>query len=205
MTLNHTGKYLHVLDERGEFLKGRDGDQYSQFGEDGLIEATLERFGETNSWCFEVGASDGVYLSNTRRLIDRGWNAVLIEADEASYSKIPRNDKTTCVLERVAPSSLDRILAESGAPKDMDFGSLDIDGQDYWVWKGMIDYRPRIMLVEFWRPGKGHEDFIPELDGDGQAALAPIIEMGKEKGYVALAKTLVNVLFVTEEVLAEVL
>ncbi len=193
----------------GQFLVGRAANATSQFGCDGLIEATFERIGTENKWCFEVGASDGLLLSNTHRLRGFGWNAVLIEADPYSYARLcdQRSDKVTCVHERIDGTSLDRGLAAIGCPRDMDFGCIDIDGQDYHAWNGMQVYRPRVMLVEFDygsdpNPEMGRNevvDFVPEVGGVGQATYLAIKRLGESKGYTALAKTTVNLLFVRSE------
>jgi len=57
---------------------------HSGTGEDGVIGEILDRLPETDRWCVEFGAWDGLNLSNTRHLIEsRGYAAVLIEADPA--------------------------------------------------------------------------------------------------------------------------
>ena len=57
---------------------------YSQFGEDGILAAIFEKLGTCNKWVLECGASDGVFFSNSRKLIEEGWNGVLVEADRRS-------------------------------------------------------------------------------------------------------------------------
>lgn len=54
---------------------------YSQFGEDGIIQRIFEILPVTDEkWCVELGAWDGIYLSNTHHLIkNKQWNGVLIE------------------------------------------------------------------------------------------------------------------------------
>lgn len=95
---------------------------------------------------------------------------------------------------------MDRILADAGCPRDMDLGVIDVDGQDYWIWSGMQLYRPRLMLVEYARyDGIPEPDFVPSIGGDGQASYRPMIELGKDKGYLALARTYVNILFCLTE------
>lgn len=192
-------EHVEILPAGDGWLNGRSRNDTSQFGEDGLIQAAIERIGEANRWCFEVGAGDGAFLSNTKRLRDAGWNAVLIEADERHFDKLKvyESEGVQVVREAIATDSLDRILAQCGAPEEMDFGSLDIDGQDFWAWAGMKRYSPRLMLVEFERqPGT-----LPPLNGPGQAGRCLIEDLGRAKGYTPLAATYVNLLFVRNDCL----
>lgn len=189
-----------LIGRRFSWLSGSDFNETSQFGEDGLIGAVFDRIGEANKWCFEVGAADGLYLSNTKRLRDKGWSAVLIESGKDHFDSLCRfeNGRVRCIHEHIEPSSLDRILSECGAPTDMDFGVIDIDGQDCHAWRGMQEYKPRVMLVEFCLDQK---DFEPAIGATkGQAGFGVIEEIGREKGYLLVARTYVNALFVLEDV-----
>lgn len=187
-------------------LEGREGDEYSQFGEDGLIEAVFELIGTTNKWCFEVGAADGIYYSNTKRLREAGWEAVLIESDEAKARKLiaacaPLENEHAICAHVDAETRLDDIFVFRHVPKDMDLGVIDVDGQDYWVWYDLAVCVPRVMLVEF-DPNRPHDTvlpFIPERGKTGQAGLQPILALGESKGYRKIAITAVNVLFVRSE------
>ena len=193
------GFELTILDDRASWLSGCADNVTSQFGEDGLIAAALGRFGVVNRWCFEVGAWDGIKFANTKTLRDRGWDAVLIEANDGYYAELAKlaGEHIRCVYEKIGPQSLDRILADAGAPVDLDFGCIDIDGQDYWCWDGMKLFRPRLMLVEYERSKEQH---IPDFKAEnGQATLEPIVKLGRHKGYDALAATYCNVLFARED------
>lgn len=51
---------------------------HSQNGEDGVIEELLKRLNISSGW-------DGIYLSNTFNLVEKGFNAVFIESDSEKY------------------------------------------------------------------------------------------------------------------------
>jgi len=189
---------LTILDDRARFLAGRGHDYTSQFGEDGLIQALFEQIGTTNRWCFEIGAADGLMYSNTRRLHLDGWRGLLIEGHPGQFHKLMQNapEGVLCLNQYVQHDGLDGALRSGGAPKRPDFGVIDIDGQDYFLWREMTDHRPRVMLVEF--SPYGTPDDMPAFRGEGQAGLNSIIQLGKEKGYVPLCHTYCNVLFVEQ-------
>ncbi len=59
-----------------------------------MIEEILARIGSDNTdgWCAECGAWDGMFLSNTYRLIkNKAYKAVLIEGDKKKYRKLCEN------------------------------------------------------------------------------------------------------------------
>ncbi len=178
---------------------------HAQFGEDRLIEHELLRITPRNQWCFEVGAGDGVKFSNVNYFIQQlGWSAALIEADPDQFRKLCQMDREGLHLfnERIGPDSLDGILARAGAPVDLDFGVIDIDGQDYYAWQGMKWHKPRLMLVEF--SPYVEPDHLPGIGEDGcggynQAGAHHIASLGKSKGYELIAQTRVNMLFKRED------
>lgn len=182
---------------------------YSQFGEDGITEKIFEIIGEGSKWCVDIGAWDGKKISNTYNLMNRcGWSGVFVEAD---FKKFPdllktyeKSKKATCLNRRVdfkGQDSLDSILKETSVPKNFDFFSLDIDGNDYHAWDAMRKYSPRVALIEFNRNIHHDIDFIQPRDmkiNQGSSLLA-IYRLGKKKGYELVAATDPNAFFVKKE------
>lgn len=173
---------------------------YSQNGEDGVIAAIFSVIGAANSWCFEVGAADGLLFSNTRRLIENGWKAVLVEGDSPSYGRLVQNN--ACFGDRVKtfPMMLDRdkridaLLHRCGAPLDIDLVSIDVDGQDYFLWNAMVQYRPRVVVIEF--DINVDVEFIPVLGQGGQAGEHAIVRLGCGKFYRPVYRSRTNYIFV---------
>lgn len=182
-----------------EWLEGMGGNLYTQFGEDGLIQSCLDRIGTKNNHCFEIGAADGRFYSNTLRLREEGWYAVLIESGDAQYELLKRDfgHQSTCIHETCW--DLDRTLSETKLDRRPDLGIIDIDGQDYYLWRDLVDYVPRVMLVEI--DTSGDDTPIPDREGPGQAGLDAIRNLGESKGYELVASTYCNALFVLGEAL----
>lgn len=175
-------------------------DEYSQFGEDGIIAEILRIIGAKNSWCFEAGAWDGKYLSNTHALMQRGWSGVFIEGNSSKMvdlrSTYGSNQRAHLVNSLIGLDSfgVDGILASTPVPKDFDIFSLDIDGLDYYVWQALTDYRPRIAIIEFNPTVPNDVVFVQDKDinlNQGCSLLA-LIKLGKTKGYELVAVTTVN-------------
>lgn len=201
-----------VLDDWAVFLKDTEANVCSQFGEDGLICQVFKRVGTENRWCFECGAADGIEYSNTKVLREAGWSAILMERNgklAVSLKELAATEHNSRVvgmqIDRDLP--LDDVLQYADSPFDLDFGVIDVDGQDWWLWHDMSVYTPRVMLVEYAYRDKDAP--VPtrassSRNGErGQAGLDAIIELGTAKGYRAVAMTPCNVLFVLEDVIRE--
>jgi hypothetical protein len=182
------------------------GDTYSQTGEDGVIAKILSTLPERNRWCVEFGAWDGVYLSNTRNLIENaGYSAVLIEGGKTKWSELQRNyaDRKNVVTISAfvgfsENDNLDVILSETALPLDFDFLSIDVDGNDYHIWKAIAKYRPKLICIEFNPTIPTEVSFVQRADPfvNQGAGLLALVELGKEKGYELVAVLSFNAFFV---------
>jgi hypothetical protein len=123
-------------------LKYHSARRYSQNGEDGMLERLLEIVGVTNRYYVELGAGWGNEC-NTLWLRERGWSGLMMDANSENPT-IPIY-KEFVTAENVVP-----LFEKYGVPESFDVLSIDIDGNDYWVWKALSSrYRPRIVIIEY--------------------------------------------------------
>lgn len=200
--------------EQFAWLKDKACNKYSQFGEDGILAAIFDRIGTENRWVMECGAADGLFFSNSRKLIEQEWSAVLIEGDREQYAKLSnlypiphREGQTIATLcAKITPngrSSFDQVLSlwstasDWTVPEDLDLAVIDVDGADYWLFNSLLKYRPRVVMVEY--DPAADPDFIPPMGGEGQAGLQAIIKLGIGKYYWPVVVTSTNVIFVQQE------
>jgi hypothetical protein len=191
------------------WLLAHRNDVYSQSGEDGIVGKILELLPDRTGWCVEFGALDGRYLSNTRNLIEQhGYSAVLIEGDRRHFRRLQetyaRNPNVVTLNRYVgfgATDNLDRILADTGLPAQYDFLSVDIDGNDYHVWKAAVNHRPRVVCIEFNPTIPTEVRYVQAADpavSRGSSLLA-LVELGREKNYELVCVAGVNAFFVSAE------
>lgn len=197
--------YLSTVKSLGEFKSNT----YSQTGEDGLIAEILDRIStsyDTDQWCCEFGAWDGLYLSNTARLIrEESYSAVLIEGDKKRLKELQFNfpqDHVVKVCSFVTPegsTSLDSILEDSEIPINFDFLSIDIDGMDYYILQSLKKFRPKLICIEF-NPSIPNSIFFVQENNlqikQGSSAKA-IWDLATSKNYTVIAATDIN-LFLLE-------
>jgi hypothetical protein len=182
---------------------------HSQCGEDGVIQKILETIPDHDRWCVEFGAWNGEHLSNTCNLIENGgYSAVLIEGSakksvdlRARYAGnaavIPVNQYVGCADD----NNLDHILSKTPIPVDFDFLSIDIDGNDYHVWKAISRYKPKVVCIEFNPTIPTEIRFVQPSDPSVSqgTSLLSLVELGTAKGYELVSVLPWNAFFVRSE------
>jgi hypothetical protein len=192
---------------KNSFFEKYKKDIYSQNGEDGVVEEILNRLDINNGWVCEFGAWDGVHLSNTFSLIEKGFKGVLIEGDEVKFADLLELKKTysnifpiqSFVSHLKEEKGLDFLLSKTNLPKNFDVLSIDIDGFDYQVWKSLQFYQPKLVIIEInssINPNNFSHIHTPEkYQGTGFAAMN---QLGEQKGYKFLCHT-GNMFFIKKE------
>lgn len=197
------------MKQKSTWLLDYKRDVYSQTGEDGIIEKILDILPENDRWCVEFGAWDGLYLTNTRHLIeDKGYSAILIEGDKGRFQSLKHNyDHTEKVITLnkfvsfKGEDNLDQILGNTLIPYDFDLLSIDIDGNDYHVWSSLKHYRPKVVVIEFNPTIPTNVKFVQPADPSitQGSSLLSLVELGKEKGYELVSVLPFNAFFIRKD------
>ena len=191
-------KYAHLslLAQRYDFsdnLAGAELRVFSQNGEDGVLGEIMRRIGVEQRFFVEFGVGDGTQC-NTRFLSEvLGWSGVYFEIDESDFERLqrrfaPRDDVAT-LQHAVTPENVNELFAAAGVPTELDVLSIDIDGQDYWVWKALDGYRPRVVIIEYNAAIPASERLVEPLGHRWDrsrylgASIGAIEKLAAEKGY----------------------
>ena len=200
---------LKQLQEQSRWLSQHASNVTSQCGEDGIIAKALSLLPQRTSWCVECGAWDGKRFSNTYDLItSRNYRGVLIEADPVRFTDLERthgasgrNVLLNASVGFSSSDSLDMLLARCEIPKQFDLLSIDIDGNDYYVWEAVQEYRPQLVIIEF-NPTLSNSTLFVQKKEHGRrqgASPASLVELARRKGYELIATTELNLLFVISD------
>jgi len=186
---------------------------YSQTIEDGIIEGIFDNIGTTNKYFVEFGAWDGIAFSNTARLrIDQGWNGLLLEGNKEKADKLDYVQHAFITAENI-----NDLFDKHNVPESFDLLSIDLDGNDYWVWKALDEsrFRPRVVVAEFNCNFPNQRDskaikYNPTLDSTVPsiyyygASIPAFKKLGESKGYSLIFRVNNhNLFFVDNELLAE--
>lgn len=177
---------------------------YSQNGEDGILEKIFEIIGATSRTCIEFGAWDGFHLSNTANLWTAGWRGILIEGVKSRFEELKINVREydcLCIntfVSRSGENSLDAIAIRAKIGQDIDLLSIDIDGDDYYIFESLNWIRPRVVVCEYNPTIPAEIDLFPEYGNYFGASVAALCRVAQAKGYVLVAITETNCIFVQE-------
>lgn len=126
---------------------------HSKKGEDGLLLHVLKEIGAKSRTFIEIGIQDGRECNTANLALNFGWRGVMLEAGPEyaaaakDYYSYARN--VTVKQAFVSRENINALLDETGADRKPDVFSLDIDGNDYWVWEAMEGFEPRVAVIEY--------------------------------------------------------
>jgi FkbM family methyltransferase len=155
--------------------------RYSESGEDGILKSIFNCIGATNRYYVEFGVEDGCQC-NTRALREQGWTGLLMDTGF-------ENSALNLHQHKVTPRNVQALFAQYGVPKKFDLLSIDIDSLDLFVWQAIIDYMPRVVVIEYNAAMGCHspltvaQEFIAEDTIYFGASLPALNLLGHLKGY----------------------
>jgi hypothetical protein len=192
---------------------------FSQAGEDGIISEIFNRIGTTNKFFVEFGVGNGLE-NNSAYLLVKGWQGYWIEGSERfcksirqSFKDLIANQQLTLKNTFITAANIEDLFREGNVPTELDLLSIDIDGNDYWVWQAITNYRPRVVILEYNAIYPPESSWVMQYNPSHQwkynshmgSSLKALEKLGDQKGYklVACSFSGVNAFFVREDLLAD--
>ena len=131
---------------------------FSQFDEDGITLFLLAVLGPGPRLFLDIGGGDGVHASNCANLaLNLGFHGAFVDVDaervargQSFYASHPDTKLYPPVFRRAAvtPDGVNQLVGDAGLRGELSFLSIDIDGNDYWVWEALTVVSPRVVVVE---------------------------------------------------------
>lgn len=126
----------------------------SQWGEDGILQYLLSKIDVPIKAFVEFGV-ENYCESNTRFLLQKdNWKGLVIDGSEININYITNDDiywrhDLTAVSAFITRDNINQILSSAGYIGEIGLLSIDIDGNDYWVWEAIDVVQPVIVIVEY--------------------------------------------------------
>jgi len=192
---------------------------FSQNGEDGIIQEIFNRIGVTNKYFIEFGVENGLECNSTN-LLYKGWKGLWIEGSAEHCGDINRRfkdviDSGQLKLQNafINAENIESLFDKAAAPTEPDLLSIDIDYNDYYIWKAITKYKPRVVVIEYnsvFRPDthfvvKYNPTRVWDKTSYFGASLLALEQLGIEKDYclVGCVFTGSNAFFVRKDIAGE--
>lgn len=128
---------------------------FSQAGEDGIIQYLVTHVPIANRTFIEFGVESYVE-SNTRFLLrHNNWKGLVIDGSEDHIRTIKQDRQTyarhdlTAQCAFITRENINDLFVKSGFTGDIGLLSVDVDGNDYWLWEAVEAVSPRIVVCEY--------------------------------------------------------
>ncbi|MEK7137938.1 MAG: hypothetical protein AAB787_00365 [Patescibacteria group bacterium] len=177
---------------------------YSKHGGDGILAYIFSKIGVTNRTFVEIGVENGLECNTANLSFNFGWNGLLIDANEDwirsaqnFYQKKLGNfsTKIKMIAEFVTAENINQLIKRGGMQGEIDLLSIDIDSNDYWIWRSITVINPRVVVMEYnaslgFRPitikYNPHLHYQKDSLYFG-ASLTALSKLAEEMGYILVA------------------
>jgi hypothetical protein len=191
---------------------------YSQSDEDGIIQEIFRRIGTTDRRFVEFGVENGLE-NNTITLSLGGWCGLWLESSQ---------EHVAAIRERFADLLADGRLTVHGAfitaenineliglwgNGEVDLVSVDIDGNDFYVWQALTIVKPRVVVIEYNAKFAPPLAIVQEYKSDNVwkqtdymgASLEALVRLGDSLGYSLVGTNFmgVNAFFVRSDLASD--
>ncbi|MFH1442331.1 MAG: hypothetical protein ABIH18_09885 [Candidatus Omnitrophota bacterium] len=135
-------------------LKEFEFKAFSQWGEDGIIQYLIRQIEIPNKIFIEFGVEDYTEASTRFLLTNDNWSGLVMDSSKSNIDFIKSDDiywrydlKAVCSF--ITKDSINQLIRQNIKEKEAGLLVIDIDGNDYWIWKAIDAVNPRIVVCEY--------------------------------------------------------
>src|ERR1700722_1664225 len=135
-------------------LAGAEFRTFSQWGEDGILQHLLRHVAVSKRIFVEFGV-ENYTESNTRfLLLNNNWAGLIIDGSSKNIDFIKNDEiywRHNLKAEHafVTRETINDLIRRNGISGEIGLLSIDIDGNDYWVWEAIDVVLPSVVVVEY--------------------------------------------------------
>lgn len=127
---------------------------FSQSNEDGLIQYLIRNVELPNKTFIEFGVSDYEECNSRFLLLNNNWSGFVMDGSKKNIeglinSAVYWKHDIKAAAAFITKENINELLLQSGFEREVGILSIDIDGNDYWVWEAIDCIDPRIVICEY--------------------------------------------------------
>jgi hypothetical protein len=130
---------------------------FSQFEEDGYLLYLVAVLELENKLFLDIGSADGINSNCANLALNLGWHGLFIDGDtgnvergRAFFASHPDTAHYPPLFKQahITAENINSLVREAGFTGDIGICSIDIDGNDCWVWKALDAVSPAVIVIE---------------------------------------------------------
>jgi hypothetical protein len=193
---------------------------FSQFGEDGVIQYLIHEVGikKSEEIFIEFGVQNYEEANTKFLLLNNNWKGLIMDSDAENIRHIKAQDyywrhDLTAIEAWITRENINSLITEANFSGSIGLLSIDIDGNDYWVWEKISVINPVIVIIEYNSVfGNQIPISVPYKDGFRRevehyshlfagSSIAALAHLGKLKNYSLIGSNLAgnNLFFVRDD------
>lgn len=196
---------------------------HSQNGEDGILLFIFALIGTINKMCAEICAGDGIQCNSANLIINHSWHGLLVDGDSKLvergtryYGSGPSTFFAPPIFKQawITKDNINTILIDNGFTGEIDLLTIDVDGNDWWIWQAIDVINPRVVVVEINGALASDQPWIMPYQADFDkrkgklhaygygASLSAFERLARAKGYrlIGIESHGINAFFIRDDV-----
>jgi hypothetical protein len=135
-------------------LQAHEFKVYSRAGEDGIIQFLVNNVPAGSRRFVEFGVEDYREANTRFLLVNDHWSGFVMDGDPANVARILddpvyRNADLHARAAFVTRENVNQLLSDAGMTGDIGLLSIDVDGNDYWIFDAITVTQPAIAVIEY--------------------------------------------------------
>lgn len=127
---------------------------FSQWGDDGIIQYLIHHLDIPNKTFIEFGVENYTEANTRFLLINNNWSGLIMDGSQKNMDQV-RVDEIFWKYDLqvkdvfVTAENINELIASTNFNSEVGILHIDIDGNDFWVWKAINNIKPIIVIVEY--------------------------------------------------------
>ncbi|MBP6214916.1 MAG: hypothetical protein KA399_01845 [Chitinophagaceae bacterium] len=129
---------------------------FTYHGEDGILLYLLRQIKDVPNIFVDIGSGDCIKSNCANLAVHYGWDGVFIDKNDKQidigkrfyHTMIIRGRNIRFLEQMIIPENVNNLLENAGMGGEIGLLSIDVDGNDYWIWEAIKVIKPRIVVIE---------------------------------------------------------
>ncbi|MCK8495767.1 hypothetical protein M0L20_28130 [Spirosoma sp. RP8] len=148
------GAMLAKFAGQASSMKDAEFKLFSQFGDDGIIQYLISHVKPRVDTFVEFGVEDYEEANTRFLMMNNNWKGLIIDGsshfiDHIKTSSFYWRYSLKAISSFITAENINQLLVNNGIAGQIGLLSIDIDGNDYWVWKAITEVESDIVVIEY--------------------------------------------------------